>query len=94
MFIADLIRQWTTEMVITNKRIVVKTGLIRRETFDNRLAKVEGVSVEQGIIGRIFGYGSVTVRGVGIGSLTIPGIANAQGFKNAFNQACDEAETK
>ena len=60
--------RWTTETDVTNLRVVHKTGFIRRRTFEISLDKVESVDVNQSIFGRIFGYGTVLVRGTG-GSL-------------------------
>ena len=64
-----LIREWvdrlTTEFVVTNKRVVKKYGLIRRNTQEMNLAKIESVQLQQGIWGRILGYGTVAVIGTG-----------------------------
>ena len=54
-----------TEMAVTNKRVVVKVGLLRRKTIELFLSKVESVGVEQGLLGRMLGYGSIVVRGTG-----------------------------
>jgi len=61
------IERRTTELVVTNRRVIAKTGLIRRKTWEINAAKVEGVEVEQGILGRILGYGTVHVKGTGGG---------------------------
>jgi len=54
-----------SEYVITNKRIIMKTGFISRQSLETFLERVEGIYVDQSILGRILGYGSVTVGGVG-----------------------------
>lgn len=54
-----------SDYVITNKRIIMKTGFISRQSLETFLERVEGIFVEQSILGRILGYGSVTVGGVG-----------------------------
>lgn len=46
---------------VTNKRVIIKTGVISRRTVELVLAKCEGIQVVQGIAGRIFGYGSIVV---------------------------------
>jgi uncharacterized membrane protein YdbT with pleckstrin-like domain len=46
---------------VTNKRVIIKTGVISRRTVELVLAKCEGIQVMQGILGRIFGYGSIVV---------------------------------
>lgn len=55
----------TSEFGITNKRILVKTGFIRRQSFEIMLQKVEGIQVSQGVMGRLLGFGSVTISGTG-----------------------------
>jgi len=55
----------TSEFAVTNKRVLIKIGLIRRESLETLLQKVEGIHVEQGIIGRIFDYGTIIVKGTG-----------------------------
>jgi Bacterial PH domain len=52
-----------TEMAVTNKRIIIKAGLLSRRTFELLLSKVESIGVEEGVLGRMLGYGSVVVRG-------------------------------
>ncbi len=55
----------TSEFAVTNKRVVIKVGLIRRHTLELLLAKVESIGVEQGVLGRILGYGTIVVVGTG-----------------------------
>jgi uncharacterized membrane protein YdbT with pleckstrin-like domain len=75
-------RQWTTEIAITDRRIIFKHGFIRRSTIEMHLDKVESVDVEQSILGRILNYGNVTVRGVGIGLEPLNTIADPLAFRN------------
>jgi uncharacterized membrane protein YdbT with pleckstrin-like domain len=63
--IGAFIRFSTSEFGITNKRVIVKVGWIRRNSLEVLLNKVEGIQVNQGILGRILGYGSITVSGTG-----------------------------
>jgi uncharacterized membrane protein YdbT with pleckstrin-like domain len=59
--------RWVTEIAVTNKRIILKRGFIRRHTIEMNMDKVESVDVDQSLLGRLFNYGDVTVRGVGTG---------------------------
>jgi uncharacterized membrane protein YdbT with pleckstrin-like domain len=59
------IKSTSSEFAITNKRVLIKVGLIRRHSLELLLQKVEGIGVDQGILGRILGYGTITVSGVG-----------------------------
>jgi uncharacterized membrane protein YdbT with pleckstrin-like domain len=63
--IKSFIRYNTCEFGITNKRVLVKIGFIRRNSIEVLLNKVEGIQVNQDILGRILGYGSITVTGTG-----------------------------
>jgi uncharacterized membrane protein YdbT with pleckstrin-like domain len=74
--------RWTTETDVTNRRVVHKTGFIKRRTFEISLDKVESVDVNQSIMGRIFDYGDVTIKGVGEGRETISTIASPLVFRN------------
>ena len=60
-FLGALLRKLGSEFVLTNKRIVLRQGIISRETVEIILAKCEDVSVEQSVMGRILGYGSLIV---------------------------------
>jgi uncharacterized membrane protein YdbT with pleckstrin-like domain len=59
------IRLVTSEFAVTNKRIVVKVGLVYRQTLELVLTKVETIGVEQSIAGRLFNYGTIVVTGTG-----------------------------
>jgi uncharacterized membrane protein YdbT with pleckstrin-like domain len=63
--IAAILQKKTTEMAVTNKRVIIKTGIISRRTIEMNLSKVENIEVNQSIIGRIFGYGIITIVGTG-----------------------------
>jgi uncharacterized membrane protein YdbT with pleckstrin-like domain len=78
------ITYYTTELAITNKRVIAKFGLIRRDTIEINLPKIESIRVEQGFLGRIFGFGSVLVAGGGNPQAPIPGISAPIRFRNRF----------
>ena len=62
------VRRATTELAVTDHRVIYKTGLLARHTIEMNRDKVESVDVDQTLLGRLFGYGTITVRGTG-GSL-------------------------
>jgi uncharacterized membrane protein YdbT with pleckstrin-like domain len=62
------IRRATTELAITDRRVIYKSGLLSRHTLEMNRSKVESVDVDQSILGRLFGFGTIIVRGTG-GSL-------------------------
>ena len=65
LFISELINYITSEFCITNMRLIMKTGFIRRRTIEMLLQKVESISLTQGILGRIVGYGTIVITGTG-----------------------------
>lgn len=75
-------QRWTVETDVTSLRVVHKEGFIQRRTFEMSLDKIESVDVDQSIAGRIFGWGNVTVMGVGEGRKTIKMIASPLEFRN------------
>ena len=74
----------TTETDVTDRRVVHKTGFIKRRTFEMALDKIESVDVEQTVLGRLLNYGDVTILGVGEGRQIIPTIASPLAFRNAI----------
>jgi len=62
------IRWATTELAVTDRRVIYKTGLISRHTIEMNRRQVESVDVDQSIFGRMIGYGTIIIRGTG-GSL-------------------------
>lgn len=61
------LERWTTEVAITDRRIIHKTGFIRRNTIEMSVEKVESVDVNQSLFGRLLDYGDIIVRGTGAG---------------------------
>lgn len=60
-----LLKKKSVEMVVTNKRVLTKSGILSRRTLELLLTKVESIGVEEGLLGRMLGYGTVIVRGTG-----------------------------
>jgi uncharacterized membrane protein YdbT with pleckstrin-like domain len=83
-YIPGIISLFTTEYSITTKKILTKTGLIRRNTDELPSNKVEGIDVKQGIIGRIFNYGNVIVTGTGIQQVVFLDVDNPVEFKKTL----------
>ena len=81
-----LIARWTSEFVITNKRVIVKVGLIYRHTLELNLQRVESVSVDQSIVGRVLGYGTITIIGTGGTREPFHRIADPLEFRKAVEE--------
>jgi uncharacterized membrane protein YdbT with pleckstrin-like domain len=75
-------RRWTTEIDVTDRRIVYKRGFIRRHTVEMNMDKVESVDVDQSILGRILDYGDIVVRGTGVGIEPLRNIESPLQFRN------------
>jgi uncharacterized membrane protein YdbT with pleckstrin-like domain len=71
----------STELAITNRRVIAKTGFISRNTFELMLNRVEGANIEQTVWGRILNFGSILVHGTGGGITPIDYIADPLNFK-------------
>ena len=65
--IAAWFDQWTTEIAVTDRRVIYKRGFIQRHTAEMNMDKIESVIVDQSILGRILGFGSIHVLGTGEG---------------------------
>jgi uncharacterized membrane protein YdbT with pleckstrin-like domain len=65
MLVPPFVAYRTTELGVTNKRVIVKTGLFRRRTLELLLRQVEAILVDQSLLGRLFGFGSITLTGTG-----------------------------
>lgn len=76
----------TSEFAVTNRRVLLKTGLIRRHTVETMLQKVEGVSVSQDIPGRLLGYGTIQVTGTGGTSESFNLITDPTEFRRAVQE--------
>lgn len=86
-----IIRVLTTELALTNRRVIAKKGFIRRDTIELRLEKVEGLMVNQSIFGRLLNYGTVTVSGTGGIKTPIPFINNPTQFRMVVNEFLEDA---
>ena len=83
-FISRFLVGATTEFSVTDHRVIVKRGLLSLHTVEMNLDKIESVDVDQTLLGRMLGYGTVTIRGVGSSWDPIPQIADPISFRNAI----------
>lgn len=86
LFIAPALARWSDEFVVTNKRIICKTGLISRHTLEMNLNKIETVNVDQSIMGRLLGYGTIIIIGTGGTREEFPNIASPTEFRKKFQE--------
>ena len=90
-WIMAFIRYKTTELAFTNKRVIAKFGFISRQTIELNISKMESIQVNQGILGRIFNYGTLVISGAGNPQAPIPGISDPMSFRRAFMESHDGA---
>lgn len=87
-----LLYRTSTEMAVTNRRLIIKTGLLTRNSIELLLAKVESVSINQGLTGRMLGYGSIVVRGSGGTAEPFSKIANPLEFRRQIQQQIEQSQ--
>ena len=90
-FLMIFIRRRSSEFAVTNKRVVLKVGLVRRQSTEILLRQVEGITVDQGLIGRIFDYGTIIVEGTGSDRTPYRKIARPLKFRLAVQEQIDKA---
>ncbi len=87
LLLNHLIYLWTTEIVVTSFRFVFKTGLIARSTKEVSLNKLEEIQMEQSVLGRVFGYGKIILRGTGVGVIELPNLDNPVELRREIESA-------
>ena len=82
--LAAWVRRQTTEIAVTERRVIYKTGLVSRRTVEMNMDKVESVDVRQDIFGRMLDYGTVLIRGTGAGLEPLSTVASPLSLRNAI----------
>lgn len=86
-FAKMMVIQATTEIAVTNVRLIYKRGLIARQVGEMSVDRIEGVSILQTLFGRMFNYGRLAIRGMGIGEVILPSIEDPIAFRQAIEKA-------
>ena len=84
LVIWEYLKLRSIEQGITNKRAILKTGIISRKSEEMKMSSIETVEIIQGIIGRMFGFGSIKVTGRGISDLVYKNIDNPMEVKKSI----------
>lgn len=82
----------SSELIVTNRRVLIKTGAIHRQTLEMFISKVESVGVDQSFLGRMLNYGTVTIRGTGGSEEPFQTIAHPIEFRNCVQRLQSGAE--
>jgi uncharacterized membrane protein YdbT with pleckstrin-like domain len=93
-FFRAFIQRLSTELAVTSKRVILKTGLIRRDTLELNHSKVESFHVEQGILGRLFDFGTLIINGTGGGKTPIRNIEAPLEFRKKAMTAIDASQVR
>ena len=88
-----LIKYFTSEYGVTNQRVLIKIGFIKRDTFELLLSKVESFQVKQSIPGRILGYGTILISGTGAGQEEFPIVSKPLELKSQVQQLAKDYES-
>ena len=84
LFIPAWLKRFGTEIAVTDRRVIYKTGLVQRDTTEINMAKIESVDVSQSILCRVFDFGTLTIRGTGETIEALRNIASPLQFRNAI----------
>ncbi len=82
----------SSQFALTNRRVVVNHGIVRRRSQELLLAKVETINVEQGLMGRLLGYGTLRLTGTGAAFESFPMISKPLALRAAVQQQIEEAQ--
>ena len=91
LLIKQWLELWVTEIAVTDRRVIYKKGLIRRQTNEMNMDKVESVQIDQSILGRMLDYGDVTILGTGEGFETLRTIASPIELRNSITGTAHKA---
>jgi uncharacterized membrane protein YdbT with pleckstrin-like domain len=92
IFLAVMVPIWTTEIAVTNQRIILKRGLIKRITHELQLRAIEEVNLDQDVLGRILNYGKISVYGTGEEEIVFPTLGDPLGLRRAMQEAIGQAQ--
>ena len=87
LFLAIMVPVWTTEVGVTNLRLIFKRGFLGREIADLQLRSIEQVNLKQSVFGRLLGFGRVVVHGTGVDDVMLPTLADPVSLQRALQEA-------
>jgi len=86
LFISMYLEKWTTERALTNRRLILKRGFIRRKTEEISFNRVEEINLSQSILQRILGSGDIKVTGTGAGEIMLKNIDDPLDVQKKVNE--------
>lgn len=94
LFVRGILKRNSTQMTVTNMRVVASVGIASRRSVEIFLSRVESVGVEESMAGRLLGYGTVIVRGTGGTPETFNKIAHPLEFRTQVQRQIELAQAK
>jgi len=94
LLVRGILKRNSTQMTVTNMRVVANVGIASRRSIEIFLSRVESIGVEESMMGRMLGYGRVIVRGTGGTPETFDKIANPLEFRTQVQRQIELAKAK
>ena len=91
LFLSVMVPVWTTEIAVTNHRLIFKLGLLSRSIADLQLRAIEQVGLQQGLIARLLNMGRIEVHGTGVDDVHLPAIADPVALQRSIQEAMGAA---
>jgi uncharacterized membrane protein YdbT with pleckstrin-like domain len=87
----SVVKKNATEIAVTDRRVMIKTGLAGRRSLEIMIAKVESIGIDETLLGRMLGYGTVVIHGTGGTPEPFTKIAHPSEFRMAVQRQIDAA---
>jgi len=88
----NVIKRSATEIAVTDRRVIIKTGMTGRRSLEIMIAKVESIGIDETVMGRVLGYGTVVIHGTGGTPEPFRKIAHPSEFRREVQQQVDGAK--
>jgi uncharacterized membrane protein YdbT with pleckstrin-like domain len=86
----SIAKRSATEIAVTNRRVIIKTGMAARRSLEIMLPKVESIGVEESVLGRMLGFGTVMIHGTGGTPEPFKKIAHPSEFRQQVQTQIDQ----
>lgn len=93
VLVVATLKRNATEIVVTNRRVIIKTGIASRRSLEIMLPKVESIGITEPLVGRLLGYGSVVIHGTGGTPEPFHKIAHPSEFRKHVQEQVDASRT-
>ena len=90
---AVYVQQAFTELVLTNKWVIIREGFMHQSTTEVNLVDIKSLQIDQPLLGRMVNFGTLTFAGAGMVHASVAGVADPMAFRRAFLEALEAAQT-